>query len=120
MVHKMASPLDRNQSVLTLECGHLWSWNADPMPQTIDCIHCDPKPHYDWIVGENVDGPRRRMISVGTVETLRGKTQKRPLELEDIALAAGYCIRERGHDGPCNGLPRNDCFAGHPGRETQP
>ncbi len=23
---------------------------------------------------------------------------------------AGYCIRASGHDGPCNGLPRNDCF----------
>jgi hypothetical protein len=34
----------------------------------------------------------------------------RPLELEDVALAAGYCIRNSGHDGPCNGLPRNDCF----------
>lgn len=33
----------------------------------------------------------------------------RPLELEDVALAAGYCIRKSGHDGPCNGLPRNDC-----------
>lgn len=34
----------------------------------------------------------------------------RPLELEDVALAAGYCIRKSGHTGPCNGLPRNDCF----------
>ncbi len=34
----------------------------------------------------------------------------RPLELEDVALAAGYCIRKSGHEGPCNGLPRNDCF----------
>jgi hypothetical protein len=33
----------------------------------------------------------------------------RPLELEDVALAAGYCIRKSGHEGPCNGLPRNDC-----------
>jgi hypothetical protein len=32
------------------------------------------------------------------------------VELEDVALAAGYCIRERGHAGPCNGLPRNECF----------
>jgi hypothetical protein len=36
--------------------------------------------------------------------------QLRPLELEDVALAAGYCIRRSGHEGPCNGLPRNDCF----------
>ena len=28
---------------------------------------------------------------------------------EDIALAAGYCVRACGHDGPCNGLPRKDC-----------
>ena len=28
---------------------------------------------------------------------------------EDIALAAGYCVRAGGHDGPCNGLPRKDC-----------
>ena len=35
-----------------------------------------------------------------------------PLELEDVALAAGYCIRKSGHDGPCNGLPRNDCPRG--------
>ena len=34
------------------------------------------------------------------------------LELEDVALAAGYCIRKSGHDGPCNGLPRNDCPQG--------
>ncbi len=31
------------------------------------------------------------------------------LELRDVALAVGYCIRAKGHDGPCNGLPRNDC-----------
>lgn len=37
------------------------------------------------------------------------QTKLRPLELEDIALAAGYCIRKSGHEGSCNGLPRNDC-----------
>jgi hypothetical protein len=72
-VHKMASPFDRNQSVLTLECGHLWTWNADPKPDTVNCIHCDPKLHWDQISGKSVDGPRRRLISARTVETLRGK-----------------------------------------------
>lgn len=78
VAHKMASPLDRNQSVLTLECGHLWWWNADPMPQTIDCTHCDPKPHYDWISGEHIDGPRRRTISVDTVEAMRASLGAKP------------------------------------------
>lgn len=43
--------------------------------------------------------------------------QLRPLELEDVALAAGYCIRKSGHNGPCNGLPRNDCFVSNSEKE---
>ena len=28
--------------------------------------------------------------------------------VEDFGLP-GICVREDGHDGPCNGLPRTDC-----------
>lgn len=39
---QMPSPLQAGQSVLTLACGHLWSWNSfDPPPTQIDCTHCD-------------------------------------------------------------------------------
>lgn len=42
VMDRTPSPFSRNQSVLTLECGHLWSWNTpDPHPPEIDCIHCD-------------------------------------------------------------------------------
>ncbi len=40
----MPSPFDRVSYVLTLYCGHLWSWNTDrqgEFPQEVDCIHCD-------------------------------------------------------------------------------
>ena len=56
-------------------------------------------------------GRERHSSVVGLAKRLHDSQQTlRPLELEDVALAAGYCIRKSGHDGPCNGLPRNDCF----------
>jgi hypothetical protein len=42
VIEQMPSPLQRGQSVLTLACGHLWSWNSpEPPPVEIDCTHCD-------------------------------------------------------------------------------
>jgi hypothetical protein len=57
---------------------------------------------------------RKRHTSVVALAKRLHDSQRtlRPLELEDVALAAGYCIRKSGHEGPCNGLPRNDCFQG--------
>ncbi len=56
-------------------------------------------------------GRNRHASVVALAKRLRDSQLRiRPLELEDVALAAGYCIRASGHDGPCNGLPRNDCF----------
>ena len=44
VIEQMRSPFDRS-SVLTLACGHLWSWlTADPPPAEINCIHCDAPP----------------------------------------------------------------------------
>lgn len=40
----MASPFGGGAYVLTLACGHLWSWNIDrqgEFPREVDCIHCD-------------------------------------------------------------------------------
>ena len=40
----MASPFGGGAYVLTLLCGHLWSWNVDKQgefPAKVDCIHCD-------------------------------------------------------------------------------
>lgn len=40
----LASPFGSGVSVLTLLCGHLWSWNVDKqgeVPAEVDCIHCD-------------------------------------------------------------------------------
>ncbi len=57
-------------------------------------------------------GRNRHESVVALAKRMKGRETKIiPLELEDVALAAGYCIRASGHTGPCNGLPRNDCFA---------
>lgn len=40
----LASPFGGGAYVLTLACGHLWSWNVDrqgEFPKEVDCIHCD-------------------------------------------------------------------------------
>lgn len=40
----LASPFGGGAYVLTLLCGHLWSWNVDrqgEFPAEVDCIHCD-------------------------------------------------------------------------------
>ncbi len=40
----MASPFGGGGYVLTLYCGHLWSWNVrdqGEFPKEVDCIHCD-------------------------------------------------------------------------------
>lgn len=40
----LASPFGGGAYVLTLLCGHLWSWNVDKQgefPAEVDCIHCD-------------------------------------------------------------------------------
>ena len=40
----LASPFGGGAYVLTLLCGHLWSWNVDrqgEFPPQVDCIHCD-------------------------------------------------------------------------------
>jgi hypothetical protein len=76
------------------------------------------KPDYEKQYNELVDalcsrswmGRNRHASVVALAKRLHdSQTIIRPLELEDVALAAGYCIRKSGHDGPCNGLPRNDC-----------
>lgn len=44
VIEVMPSPLQRGQYVLTLSCGHLWSYSGDSPPalrSEIDCIHCD-------------------------------------------------------------------------------
>lgn len=40
----MRSPFGGGAYVLTLYCGHLWSWNVDShgeIPKEVDCVHCD-------------------------------------------------------------------------------
>ncbi len=40
----IASPFGGGAYVLTLACGHLWSWNTDrqgEFPKQVGCIHCD-------------------------------------------------------------------------------
>lgn len=38
---QMHSPLQRGQSVLTLACGHLFSWkSSEAPPAEVDCPHC--------------------------------------------------------------------------------
>lgn len=56
---------------------------------------------------------RNRHSSVVALAKRLHDSQKelRPLDLEDVTLATGYCIRVAGHEGPCNGLPRKDCIA---------
>ncbi len=48
VIENMPSPFSRVQSVLTLACGHLWSWSTDkgPVPAEIDCIHCGHHYHF--------------------------------------------------------------------------
>ncbi len=44
VIEVMPSPFQRGQYVLTLGCGHLWSYTGDPAPplrSEINCIHCD-------------------------------------------------------------------------------
>jgi len=41
VIDVLVSPLDRSRAVLTLECGHLWSWrSSSPPPKEIACPHC--------------------------------------------------------------------------------
>ena len=41
VIERLRSPLGPS-SVLTLACGHLWSWDSvEPPPPEIDCIHCE-------------------------------------------------------------------------------
>src|ERR1700693_5476604 len=62
VIEQMGSPFSRTSSVLTLECGHLWSWNtADPPPPAIDCIHCD-KPDDHWTM--DLPGVREMDLAV--------------------------------------------------------
>lgn len=57
----MQSPLSRHQYVLTLGCGHLWSYSGEPekIPNEVDCTryHDDrglsaPDPKLNWIHAE--------------------------------------------------------------------
>ena len=47
VVETLPSPLQRGQYVLTLECGHKWSWpdalepREAPVPAEVYCIHCE-------------------------------------------------------------------------------
>ncbi len=63
----MGSPFGGGAYVLTLLCGHLWSWNIDregEFPAQVDCIHCDrderkqrgeePKMPWDTGIGDIV------------------------------------------------------------------
>jgi hypothetical protein len=64
----------------------------------------------DALCSKSWMGRNRHDSVVGLAKRLHDSQKVlRPLELEDVALAARYCIRKSGHDGPCNGLPRNDC-----------
>lgn len=65
----------------------------------------------DALCSESWQGRNRHDSVVGLAKRLRdSQTKIRPLELNDIAQAVGFCIRPAGHAGPCNGLPRDDCF----------
>jgi hypothetical protein len=72
VIHVMASPLERNAGVLTLGCGHLWSYRGDlsATPKQIDCCHCDrpQSESFHWLEGEE----RKEMLVLDTaVRALR-------------------------------------------------
>lgn len=92
--------------------GSLWPIDLD-FPQAGDGV-IDYKKRYEELVDVLCSKAwlgRERHASVLALAKRLHDSQRtlRPLELEDVALAAGYCIRKSGHEGPCNGLPRNDC-----------
>ena len=78
----------------------------------------EDKPDFERMYHELVDalcskswmGRYRHSSVIGLAKRLRdSQGALHALAPEDIALAAGYCVRAGGHDGPCNGLPRKDC-----------
>lgn len=76
----MPSPFDRVSYVLTLACGHLWSWNTErqgEFPQEVDCIHCDRDERIRS--GAEPPGPFDTPETISMMDAVRG------LRIKDIA-----------------------------------
>lgn len=54
---------------------------------------------------------RERHASVVALARRLRDSQQVITPMEAVDLYAGLCIRTGGHDGPCNGHPRADCFS---------
>jgi hypothetical protein len=78
VIEFMPSPLERNAGVLTLGCGHLWSYRgiASEAPKEIDCCHCDrPQSElFHWLEGEE----RQQMLLIDSA--VRGLRMSRAKE----------------------------------------
>ena len=77
VIEQMMSPLSRTQSVLTLACGHLWSWSDAKPPEEIDCIHCDRPSMPDWL-----DTPGLRAMDLAVRNLRRSRYGLPPLQPE--------------------------------------